>query len=128
MHIDVHEHALEDLNRIRTSSAGAVAAVLATLEQLQADPLALDKLTTFGNNDTDGTRFNVKRWESARNAKGDLWRLRVLDTPATAYRVVYGYYWPSRQICVLAIASKEEFDYDTQSDLGRRILADWRDF
>ncbi len=96
------------------------------LQQLQADPLALDKLTTHGNNDLAGTKLNVKRWESARSRRGDLWRFRALETPATTYRVIYGYDWRARQMCVLAVVSKDEFDYDTQSDLGKRIFADWR--
>ena len=126
MHIDIHSNASADLHRLRKFAPEAVASVLMALQQLQADPLALDKLTTHGNNDLAGTKLNVKRWESARSRRGDLWRFRALETPATTYRVIYGYDWRARQMCVLAVVSKDEFDYDTQSDLGKRIFADWR--
>lgn len=53
--------------------------------------------------------------------------ISVLDTPATVYRVVYGYHWHTRQVCILAIVHKDEFDYDNlNSSLAQRILADWR--
>lgn len=126
MHLDIHQNAAQDLRDLRVVNPGAAAAVTVALEQIQVDPKAIDKLTTFGNNTVDAARLNIKRWESVRG-QGNLWRFRVLDTPATVYRVVYGYHWQTRQICVLAVAHKEKFDYDDlNSDLARRILADWR--
>ena len=125
MHIDVHLHASQDLRKIRLVAPDAAAAVLVALEQFQADPEAIEKMTTYGNNVVGSTHLNVKPWESAK-ARGNLWRFRVLDTPATVYRVVYGYHWQTRQICVLAVVHKEEFDYDDlNSEIARRILADW---
>ena len=98
------------------------------LEQIDADPHAIDKLTMRGNSDVGKGRINVKPWESARTDRlaPKLWRLRVLDSAATDYRVVYGFHWQSRQICVLAIVHKDNFDYDDhESDIVKRILADW---
>ncbi|MBI3344135.1 MAG: hypothetical protein HY028_04650 [Gammaproteobacteria bacterium] len=126
MHLDIHQNAAQDLRDLRVVNPGAAAAVTVALEQIQVDPKAIDKLTTFGNNTVGAARLNIKRWESVRG-QGNLWRFRVLDTPATVYRIVYGYHWQTRQICVLAVAHKEKFDYDDlNSDLARRILADWR--
>lgn len=126
MHLDIHQSAAQDLRDLRVVNPGAAAAVTVALEQIQADPKAIDKLTTFGNSTVGVARLNIKRWETVRG-QGNLWRFRVLDTPATVYRVVYGYHWQTRQICVLAVAHKEKFDYDDlNSDLARRILADWR--
>lgn len=126
MYLDIHQSAAQDLRDLRGVNPGAAAAVTVALEQIQADPKAIDKLTTFGNNTVGAARLNIKRWESVRG-QGNLWRFRVLDTPATVYRVVYGYHWQTRQICVLAVVHKEKFDYDDlNSDLARRILADWR--
>lgn len=131
MQVDLHEHAAEDLWQLKMKDRNAAAAVAVILEQIEADPLAIDKLTTHGDNQVGEKLLNVKRWESVRRRPplhhGDLWRFRILNTAATNYRVVYGYRWQTRQICVLAIVHKDSFDYDDHSsDLAKRILADWR--
>ncbi|MBL8446726.1 MAG: hypothetical protein JNJ44_04850 [Zoogloeaceae bacterium] len=124
--LDIHLHAAQDIARLREIDVKAAAAVLVALEQIKADPRAIDKLTTHGENRLGTARLGVKRWEAVRRV-ANLWRFRVFDTPATTYRVVYGYHYQTRQICVLAVVLKEEFDYDDlDSDLARRILADWR--
>lgn len=128
MHFDVHEHAAQDLNTIAAADPQAVAAVLAVLEQLEADPNAIDKLTTYGNNDVQEGQINVRRWITASKQarRGYLWRFRALDSPATNYRVVYGYHWQTRQVCVLAVVHKENLDYDDlTSGIGHRVLSDW---
>ncbi|NTV93961.1 MAG: hypothetical protein HGA75_00905 [Thiobacillus sp.] len=126
MHIDIHDHAKQDLRAIKAIDPSAVAAVLVALEQIQADPRAIDLMTTYGNNVVGTVRLSLKPWESAKGI-GNLWRFRMLDSPATVYRVVYGYHWQTRQICVLAVVHKDTFDYDNlSSDLAKRIFADWR--
>ena len=126
MYIDVPNSAQEDIRRLAAKDRKAAAAVLVVLEQLAADPKAIDKLTTHGDNYVGASRLNVKRWESARGI-GNLWRFRILDTPATSFRVVYGYHWQTRQLCVLAVVQKDQFDYDNlTSDIAQRILTDWR--
>ena len=124
--LDVHPHAKDDIRKIRETDLQAAAAVLVTLEQIQADPAAIDKLTTYGDNDVGAFTLNVKPWQRVRSI-GNLWRFRILDTPATSYRVVYGYHYQTRQLCVLAVVHKEAFDYDKlDSDIARRIISDWR--
>lgn len=125
MHIDIHENAVEDLRRVKDENPRAAATILVTLEQIEADPKAIDKLTTHGDNQVGAERIGVKSWQEAKRI-GNLWRFRVFDTPATVYRVVYGYHWQTRQICVLAVVHKEEFNYELDSDIAKRILADWR--
>jgi mRNA-degrading endonuclease RelE of RelBE toxin-antitoxin system len=123
--ISVHENAQRDLAQLLHIDKKAVAAVLTTLEQVKADPQVLDKLTTHGVNHLGSARVNVKPWR-AMQSKANLWRIRILDTPATCYRVVYGYHWQTKQICVFAVVHKEKFDYDDlNSDLSRRIQEDW---
>jgi hypothetical protein len=123
--IDVLDNARQDILALRRSDKRAAAAVIAILEQLKADPQALDKLTTVGPNEVGSIRIGVKSWASMRR-RANLWRFRILDTPATIYRVVYGYHWHTQQLCVLAVVRKDEFDYDdTNSDIARRILGDW---
>lgn len=129
MHVDVHRSAVGDIDRLWDDDPDSAAAVVAAIELLQSDPGAIGKLTQHGNNDIEAMRINVKRWQSVRPRMGDLWRFRVLDTPATRYRVVYGYHVQTRQICVLAVVGKEVFDYDDHtSPIVQRVLADWRNF
>lgn len=123
--VDVHENAVNDLRLLRSADEAAAAAVLATLEQLKADPGVIDKLTTSGTNTIGSVRLGIKRWESMRH-KSNLWRFRIFDTPATSYRIIYGYHWQTRQLCIFAIVHKEDFDYDDlDSDIARRIMRDW---
>ena len=123
--LDIHINARADIVQIRATDIKAAAAILAALEQVKADPALIDKLTTHGENHFGAHRLGVKRWESVRKM-GNLWRFRLFDTPATEYRVIYGYHVQYRQICVLAVVRKEDFDYDDlNSDIARRILDDW---
>lgn len=127
VHIDITHNAENDLTRLWVDDPAAAAVVTVALEQLEADPRALDKLTTHGNNNVGASRLNIKQWEAMNKKRANVWRFRVLDTPATNYRVVYGYHWQTKQLCIFAIVHKEQFDYDdTDNDLSRRILNDWR--
>lgn len=126
MHVDVTLNARADLRDLRAKEPAAAAAILVAFQQIQVDPRAIDKLTTHGNSVVGSQNLNIKKWERMQRM-GNFWRFRILDTPATNYRVVYGYHWQTRQICILAVVHKEDFDYDdTESDLSQRILADWR--
>lgn len=131
MHVDLRKNAEDDLRKLRATNMPAAAAVMVALEQIEADPKAIDKLTTHGDDPTvgkdDPVRLGIKRWETAKRLSVLLWRFRIFDTPATVYRVVYGYHWQTKQICILAVVQKEAFDYDNlESDIAKRILDDWR--
>ncbi len=131
MRIDLRKNAEDDIRKLRTTNIPAAAAVMVALEQIEADPKAIDKLTTHGDDPEvgkdDPVRLGIKRWETAKRRSVLLWRFRIFDTPATVYRVVYGYHWQTKQICILAVVHKEEFDYDNlDSDIAKRILDDWR--
>ena len=124
MHIDVHQSAVDDIEKLWASDPRAAATVITTLQEMQADPEIVEKLTQHGDNLVGVTLLNVKRWQRTKQV-GSLWRFRILNTPATSHRVVYGYHWQTRQVCVLAVVHKDEFNYDPQSDIGKRILGDW---
>ena len=71
--------------------------------------------------------IKVKEWATARPQ--GIWRFRVLDTPATSYRVVYGWHWKTQYLWILAVVHKEnkEFDYDNlNAPISARIISDWR--
>jgi mRNA-degrading endonuclease RelE of RelBE toxin-antitoxin system len=125
MHIDIHDSAQLDLDALWEKNPEAAAIVAVTLETLEADPQAIDKLTTRGDVDIGAARSNIKSWSTAGRSR-NLWRLRILDTPATIYRIVYGYHWQTRQLCALAVVNKDEFDYDNHdSEIVKRIFRDW---
>ncbi len=127
VHIDIHQHARQDLNKLWRDNPKAAASVEVVLEQLAADPEAIDKLTTHGDNTAGKNLINVKSWQSVRGM-ADLWRFRILETPATTCRIIYGYHWHTRQLCIFAVVEKRTYDYDNlKSNINQRILADWRD-
>jgi hypothetical protein len=124
MHLDIHDHADDDLEALWVSDAEAAAEIHAWLEVMEDDPKAIDKLTTRGDSGGD-PNINIKSWHTA-GARRNLWRARILDTPATIYRVVYGYHWQTRQLCILAVVKKDEFDYDDHSSfIVQRVFSDW---
>lgn len=118
-----------DIAELVTTDKEAAAEVLVFLETVKQTRDPIDVLTQRGNTEVSGLRFNLTPWiMGTGRAMNQLWRARVLDCPATSYRIVYGYHQNTRQIAVLAVAHKKDFDYESDSPLGRRILADWRAF
>lgn len=123
---DISENAAADLDRLWDVDAKAAAAVVVALDEVLADPALIEKLTTQGDVQFQTQRLGIKRWREAQRSSNNLWRFRILDTPATSYRVVYGFHWQLRHVCVLAIAHKDKLDYDSlDKDLSERILSDW---
>ena len=124
--LDICANAEDDLGQLWDDDPRAAAAVAVALDEMNKDPNLHQTLTTYGEVEFGEQRIFIKKWVGAQRAKKGIWRFRVLDTPATGYRVVYGYHWQARQIWVLAIAKKEKLDYDhLDSDLGQRIFSDW---
>ena len=124
MSIGVLPGAERDIEQLEATDPDALAAVLTFLDEAEADPQLEQKLTTVGDVQFENVRVSIKRWARVQSA-GNLLRVRILDTPATVYRVIYGYDWRKRRIGILAIVHKDHCDYDPQSELARRILDDW---
>ena len=125
MRIDILLGGRKDIETMRRMDPGALAVVLALLQEAEADPKVIDKFTTHGDVQLGNNRINVKGWVEARRTD-NLFRIRILDTSATSYRVVYGYDWRRRRIGILGIVHKDNFDYGITSTLANRILNDWR--
>lgn len=124
MPIDVLPGAERDIEQLEATDPDALVAVLTFLDEAEADPQLEQKLTTVGDVEFENVRVSIKRWARVQSA-GNLLRVRILDTPATVYRVIYGYDWRKRRIGILAIIHKDHCDYDPKSELSRRILDDW---
>jgi hypothetical protein len=123
--IDLLPGAQTDLRAFRQSDPDALAAVMAFLQEAEVDDELIDKCTTTGNVRIGANRVNVKPWAAARRTD-NLFRFRILDSPATMYRIVYGYDWHTRRIGILAVVPKEKFDYEISGALADRIYNDWR--
>jgi hypothetical protein len=126
MPIDLLPGEKADLKALRLSDPDALAAVMAFLQEAEAETNddLIKKCTTHGNVQIGSSRVNVKAWAAARRTD-NLFRFRILDTPATVYRIPYGYDWHSRRIGILAIVHKDNFDYAISGDLADRIQDDW---
>ena len=123
----IHDHAKDDIRDIAKLNKNAAATLLALLQQLKVDPnTTIGKLTTYGDNNIEAHHLSVKPWEKVKGI-GNLWRFRILDSPATNHRVIYGYHYQTRQLCILAVVNKDDYDYDDlTSEINQRIISDWK--
>jgi mRNA-degrading endonuclease RelE of RelBE toxin-antitoxin system len=128
--LNVHQHAVDDLMQLLHSNnhkeVEAASDILVFLQELKSDQQFVSKLLTVVHNQTKSFDFNVKQWRSAKKL-GNLWRLRILDTPATNYRVIYGYHWqPTMTMIIFAVVDKDQYDYDNlKTEINQRIISDW---
>ena len=123
--LDVHINAKQDIIDIAKTDSGAASTILAFLQEAKSDLDFVDKLLTYGHGEIGQYDFNAKQWQAAK-ASTNLWRLRILDTPATTYRVVYGYHWEYKQLVIYAVLKKSDFNYDDlTTNINKRIIADW---
>ena len=129
MDIDVHENAELDLDELWNADPHAAAAIDVALDEICGDAEVIKHLTGRGDVKIGTQQLNIKGWVSARRRDSNLARIQVLDTPATRYRIVFGYHWRIRKLVILAIVHKEDLTYDNlNSEIAKRILADWREF
>jgi mRNA-degrading endonuclease RelE of RelBE toxin-antitoxin system len=126
MSIDILPGATADLRELRRLDPRALAVIVTFLQEADADAKLIEKCTTHGENTIGSNRVTVKGWVAARRRSDNLFRFRILDTPATSYRIVYGFDWHTRRVGMLAVVHKDDFDYGISSDLADRIQADWR--
>jgi mRNA-degrading endonuclease RelE of RelBE toxin-antitoxin system len=125
MAIDLLPGAKADLAILRRSNPEALAVIAVFLQEADTDDELIEKCTTYDDNSIGSNRINVKPWVAARRQSDNLFRFRILDTPATIYRIVYGYDWHTRRIGILAVVHKDDFDYEISGELADRIQADW---
>jgi mRNA-degrading endonuclease RelE of RelBE toxin-antitoxin system len=124
--IDILPGAKADLTALRQSDPDALATIVAFLQEADADPALIERSASKGDHSIGTHRISVKPWVKARRSNDNLFRYRILDTPATSYRVVYGFDWRARRIGILAVVHREDFDYGLSGTLANRIQNDWR--
>lgn len=124
----VHEDAEDDLEQLWETEPTAAARITALIEELEGNPDLLDRLTQQDFGAYGLADFHVSKWlEQWRQGK-DLWRLKIwdLENKNLRYRVVYAFMSRQQDYCVLGILPRD-FNYDSNHDLTRRILAAYKD-
>lgn len=128
MKMELLNGAKSDLWAMAVSSPKAAAAVVALLQELSADCSVLEAVTECADIRLGRLRISVSPWRAARERRNNLSRIRILDSPATGFRVIVGFDWRQRRAAVLAVIPKDDHTYEIFSDRGRRIVAQWREF
>jgi len=135
----VHDDASDDLERILEHDYPAGVALVALLEELENNQDLMDRLTQHGFGGRPAQPkprtavFNVSKWIEAQTKDMNLWRVRGFDDECSRYRCIYAYQPLIDRYIILGIGRKvdkattiEEFDYELDSDLSRRIQAAYR--
>ena len=117
MKIEVLSGATSDLWAMAAGSPPA--AVVALLQELSADFSVLEAITERADIWLGRLRISVAPWRAARERRNNLSRIRILDSPATNFRMIVGFDWRQRRAAVLAVLPKDEHTYEIFSDRGR---------
>ena len=128
MKMELLNGANSDLWAMATCSPQAAAAVVALLQELSTDCSVLEAVTERADIRLGRLRISVSPWRAARERRNNLSRIRILDSPASGFRVIVGFDWRQRSAAVLAVIPKDDHTYEISSDRGRRIVAEWREF
>lgn len=124
---------MQDLHDLKASNLEAFSDIIVLIQELKAQPdITIDWLTTHGDTKANSFDINAKQWLAVRKIANNLWRLRLQSVPesystsASIYRIIYGYHYQTRQLCILAVVKREEFDYDDlTTPINQRIIRDW---
>lgn len=131
--VSVHQNAKQDLHNLKASNLKAFSDIIVLLQELSNKPdKTIDQLMTHGDTNASGFDINAKQWLAVRKIANNLWRLRLFSMPegfsteASKYRIIYGYHYQTRQLCILAVVKREDFDYDDlTTPINQRIIQDW---
>lgn len=137
---EYHENAEQDIARYLDRDLHGVSDLLAVLEELEADPdsreVLLERDVNFemDSGHTVNAKPFAELWKVVRGRSRDVWRLKSWD-PANAlikYRVLYAYVRPayagaSAKFVVLAVVHRDEYDYQPDHPITKRVKNDYDD-
>lgn len=122
-----HPHANADIAELYPKDPKNMAYVLATLQEMEQSE---DMQDTMFLHDRDFEDVNCKEvtWHQRRGR--NVWRLRRHDR-CKKYRIIYAFQ-EARQgqkpkFIVLAVAHKDNYDYEPEHPLTQRIIDDYED-
>ncbi len=120
----LHRDATHDIGQLRRRQPGAVARLLAVLDEIATNPELVDRLTQadFGMYGT--APFHVSRWAGQQRQGRNLWRLKVWDLEQVGihYRVVYAFEAATGDIYILGVTPRRHCNY-TNDAFTRRVTA-----
>lgn len=131
----IHDDTVGDLERLAATDSPAFYELVALFEQLEDDQDLLDRLTQkdyggWPSRPTPRTAlFNVNTWGAAQAKNLNLWRMRGFESSCAKYRCIYAFFPTPGTYIVLGVGIKtdiantmDEFDYETDSPLSKRII------
>jgi hypothetical protein len=123
--IAIHSDAVDDLQSIKARGEHADhGAILAFLQQAQADPAVLETLSEHWFGEDGSANYTVQKITSLHRKGKRLWRVKVLSLKGLVarYRVLYAFDPRVQIFYVLGIPSRE-VAYDENDPRIRRLIA-----
>lgn len=120
----LHPDAIADLQAIKKASPRDAAAIVVALQEMEGDPNLADNLTDHGFGASATDPYHVSKWLRYWKRGVDLWRVKSwkLERLGLRYRIIYAYVVSTREYRVLAIARRDQIDYDDERHaLNQRI-------
>ena len=124
LHLQIAEEAEQDILDLHVRNPYAAKRLAILFDQLRGDEQLREHLLEDCYGEAGDAPFSIRKWQAQWRVDRNLWRLKdfmLLDLDAD-YRVIYAYLIGSRCLYILAVAPRS-FDYDEDSEIGRRILA-----
>jgi len=123
----IHPNAEADLDAIWNIDQTTAARIDAFLEEVSENNRYLDALLErhFGQDKTE--EFSIDKWVKQWYQNRDLWRAKIWDLEdiSIKYRIIYCYQITERRFTVLAVVARDKFNYEADSEIGRRIINDY---
>lgn len=122
-----HPNAEGDLETLWIADQVTAARIEAFLEEVSESHIYLESLLErhFGKEKSE--EFNVDKWVQQWNKNRDLWRAKIWDLEEVGikYRIIYCYQITERRFTVLAVVARNKFNYEADSEIGKRIINDY---
>ena len=123
--IDVHNDATSDLRALYEKDPVGGAKVIALVQQMKLDTSLREKLLEHDFADKDlGVRKWLRLWKGRPRKPVWRWRAWSLERQGLDFRFIYIFDWRSNRFHLLAVVSKDAFDYDNPDDpICKRVEA-----
>jgi mRNA-degrading endonuclease RelE of RelBE toxin-antitoxin system len=125
--LHIHPNAEVDLDAIWEIDQTTASRIDVFLEEVSENHKYLDALLErhFGKDGSE--EFSVDKWVEQWHQKRDLWRAKIWDLEdiGIRYRIIYCYQIADRRFTVLAVVARNKFNYEANSEIGKRIIDDY---
>lgn len=135
--VDLHPHAIGDLNEIRIKDINSWGELTSLLRELKQDYRLQERMLTHAEYEiTKKGKVEFQKWHKKHQQAKELWRIKIYeldqDVQASPYRIIYAHHpWtqgePKSYFQVLAVVHRSLLDYDTDNELSNRITTDYNE-